>query len=396
VIDKRKVLKNKSLLLGVTGGVASYKSVELVRRLIDEGASVSVIMTEAAQKFVTPLSLEIASRNTVYTDLFSHPMAHITLPAHADFMVIAPATANLIGKFARGLADDLLSTCLLAFRGKVLIAPSMNWRMYTNAVVQENLASLLSRGVVQVGPEEGRLACGEEGPGRMSEVPDIVAAVESVLAKKDLLNERILVTAGPTREYIDPVRFISNRSSGKMGYAVARAALRRGADVILISGSTSLHRPQGVNFIPVETAEDMLRKVREEIPSSTVLVMAAAVADFMPREKSPGKIAKKDGLLLPLVRTPDILMEVSREKSRPFLVGFAAETGGKVGNAKKKLQEKKLDLIVFNDVTEPGAGFDVDTNKVILIDSKEQKKLPLLSKDEVADALLDRITEIKA
>ncbi|MDQ7786832.1 MAG: bifunctional phosphopantothenoylcysteine decarboxylase/phosphopantothenate--cysteine ligase CoaBC [Thermodesulfovibrionales bacterium] len=390
------MLKNKSLLLGVTGGVASYKSVELVRRLIDEGMSVSVIITEAAQKFVTPLSLEIASRNTVYTDLFSHPMAHITLPSQADFMVIAPATANLIGKFAHGLADDLLSTCLLAFRGKVLIAPSMNWRMYTNVVVQENLASLLSRGVVQVGPEEGKLACGEEGPGRMSEVPDIVAAVKSALAKKDLANERILVTAGPTREYIDHVRFISNRSSGKMGYAVARAALRRGADVTLISGNTSLHRPQGVTFIPVETAEDMLRTVREKIPSSTVLVMTAAVADFMPREKSPWKIEKKDGLLLNLVRTPDILMEISREKNRPFLVGFAAETGEKVGNAKKKLKEKKLDLIVFNDVTEPGAGFDVDTNKVILIDAKEQKKLPLLSKDEVADAILDRITEIKA
>lgn len=390
------MLKNKSLLLGVTGGVAAYKSVGLVRRLIDEGASVSVVMTEAAKKFVTPLSLEIASRNTVYTDLYSHPMAHITLPAHADLMVIAPATANLIGKFAHGLADDLLSTCLIAFRGNVLIAPSMNWRMYSNSAVRENLAALLSRGVIQVGPEEGRLACGEEGPGRMSEIPDIVAAVQSAFSKKDLTEERILVTAGPTREYIDHVRFISNRSSGKMGYAIARAALRRGAEVTLISGSTSLHRPMGVKFIPAETARDMLHRVREGITSASILIMAAAVADFMPREKFPGKIKKTEGLLLDLERTPDILTEISSEKHRPFLAGFAAETGNRVENARQKLKEKRLDLIIFNDVTEPDAGFDGDTNKVTLIDAQAEKQLPLLSKDEVAEVILDRIRELKA
>jgi phosphopantothenoylcysteine decarboxylase / phosphopantothenate---cysteine ligase len=395
VINKRKVLKNKSVLLGVTGGVAAYKSVELARRLKDEGASVSVVMTGAAQRFVTPLSLEIASQNTVYTDPYTHPMSHITLPAGADIMLIAPATANLIGKFAHGIADDLLSTTLLSFRGTVLIAPAMNWRMYDNPVVRENLKSLLSQGVFQVGPEEGKLACGEEGPGRMSEVPDIIEAVKHALSKKDLVNERIIVTAGPTREYLDPIRFISNRSSGKMGYALAKAALRRGAEVTLISGSTSLHRPKGVNFIPVETTEDMLRAVSEEIPSATVLIMAAAVADFKPEDISPGKIEKTDSLFLKLMKTSDILLEISRKKRRPFIVGFAAETGGKTENAKKKLKEKNLNLIVFNDVTESGAGFDVDTNRVVLIDTKEEREIPLLSKDAVAEKIFDRIRELK-
>jgi len=395
VINKRKVLKNKSVLLGVAGGVAAYKSVELVRRLKDEGASVSVIMTGAAQRFVTPLSLEIASQNTVYTDPYTHPMSHITLPAGADIMLIAPATANLIGKFAHGIADDLISTALLSFRGTVLVAPAMNWRMYENPVVRENLKSLLSRGVFQVGPEEGKLACGEEGPGRMSEVPDIIEAVRHALSKKDLVNERIIVTAGPTREYLDPIRFISNRSSGKMGYALAKAALRRGAEVTLISGSTSLHRPKGVNFIHVETTEDMLRTVNEEIPSATVLIMAAAVADFKPADISSEKIKKTDGLTVKLLKTSDILLEISKKKRRPFIVGFAAETGGKTENAKKKLKEKKLDLIVFNDVTEPGAGFDADTNRVVLIDTKEEREIPLLSKDAVAERIFDRIRELK-
>jgi phosphopantothenoylcysteine decarboxylase/phosphopantothenate--cysteine ligase len=395
VINKRKVLKNKSVLLGVTGGVAAYKSVDLVRRLKDEGASVSVIMTGAAQRFVTPLSLEIASQNTVYTDLYTHPMSHITLPAGADIMLIAPATANLIGKCAHGIADDLLSTSLLSFRGTMLIAPSMNWRMYENPVVRENLKSLLSRGVFQVGPEEGKLACGEEGPGRMSEVPDIIEAVKHALSKKDFANERIIVTAGPTREYLDPIRFIANRSSGKMGYALAKEALRRGAGVTLISGSTSLHRPKGVNFIPAETTEDMLRAVSGEIPSATVLIMAAAVADFKPADISSEKIKKTDSLTVKLLKTSDILLEISKKKRRPFIVGFAAETGRKTANAKKKLKEKKLDLIVFNDVTEPGAGFDADTNRVVLIDTKEEREIPLLSKDAVAEIIFDRIRELK-
>lgn len=394
--NERKVLKDKSVLLGVTGGVAAYKAVDLIPRLREEGSSVTVIMTEASRNFITPLSLEIASQNKVYSDLFSDPMTHIKLPANADVMVIAPATANMIGKFARGIADDLLSTGLLSFRGKVVIAPSMNWRMYENPIFQENLRYLVSHGVIQVGPEKGDLACGEEGMGRMADVPDIVECIKSSLTKKDLLEDKIVVTAGPTREHLDPVRFISNRSSGKMGYAIAKAALRRGADVTLISGHSSLRQPGGVNFISVETAADMFDAVIKEVDLSTVLIMSAAVSDFMPTEKSKRKIRKSAEMLVKLVGTPDILSEVGKKRNRPFIIGFAAETGGGIERAKKKLREKNMDMIIFNDVTEAGSGFGVDTNRVVIIDKGEEIKLPLLSKDSVADAILDRLVEIRA
>jgi phosphopantothenoylcysteine decarboxylase/phosphopantothenate--cysteine ligase len=393
--NERKVLKNKSILLGVTGGVAAYKSIDLTRRLKEEGSSVTVILTRAAGNFVTPLSLEIASQNKVYSDLFTNPMSHISLPACADVMVIAPATANIIGKFANGIADDLVSTCLLSFYGKTVIAPAMNWRMYDNAVVRRNLRSLLLRGVVQVGPEKGPLACGEEGMGRMADVSDIIESIKFSLAKKDLLNEKVLVTAGPTREYLDPVRFLSNRSSGKMGYAVARAAFRRGAEVTLISGPSLLEQPKGINFLSAETAEDMLKAVSEELRESTVLIMSAAVSDFRPLERSAGKIRKNEDLVVRLARTPDILSLMSRKKNRPFIIGFAAETGRKIGNARKKLHEKNVDMIVFNDVSEAGSGFDADTNRVILIDKEDERELPLMSKNSVADAILDRMIEIK-
>jgi phosphopantothenoylcysteine decarboxylase/phosphopantothenate--cysteine ligase len=396
VKNERKVLRNKSILLGVTGGVAAYKAVDLIRRLREEGSSVTVIMTEAAKNFITPLSLEVASQDRVYSDLFSNPMAHITLPFNADVMVIAPATANIIGKFARGIADDLLSTSLLSFRGKVIIAPSMNWRMYENPVFQENLRYLLSRGVIQVGPEKGGLACGEEGLGRMSDVSEIVESIKSSLTKKDLLKEKVIVTAGPTREYLDPVRFISNRSSGRMGYAIAGAALRRGAEVTLISGHSSLSPPKGVNFIPVETAADMFEAVNKELNLSTVLIMSAAVSDFMPSKKFKNKIEKSGELLLKLNKTPDILSEVGKKKNRPFIIGFAAEAGRGVERAEKKLKEKNMDMIIFNDVTEVGSGFDVDTNKVVIIDKEKKIKLPLMSKNSVADAILDRLVEIRA
>ena len=393
--NERKVLRNKSILLGVTGGVAAYKAVDLIRRLREEGSSVTVIMTEAAKNFITPLSLEVASQDRVYSDLFSDPMAHITLPFNADVMVIAPATANIIGKFARGIADDLLSTSLLSFRGKVIIVPSMNWRMYENPVFQENLRYLLSRGVIQVGPEKGGLACGEEGLGRMSDVSEIVESIKSSLTKKDLLKEKVIVTAGPTREYLDPVRFISNRSSGRMGYAIAGAALRRGAEVTLISGHSSLNLPKGVNFIPVETAADMFEAVNKELNLSTVLIMSAAVSDFMPSKKFKNKIEKSGELLLKLNKTPDILSEVGKKKNRPFIIGFAAEAGRGVERAEKKLKEKNMDMIIFNDVTEVGSGFDVDTNKVVIIDKEKKIKLPLMSKNSVADAILDRLVEIR-
>ncbi len=394
--NKRKALRNKSVLLGVTGGVAAYKAVDLVRRLRDEGLSVTVIMTEVAQHFVTPLSLEIASQKKVYLNIFHEPMAHINLPAEADVMVIAPATANIIGKCARGIADDLLSTSFLSFRGKVIIAPAMNWRMYESPILQENLKHLLSHRVIQVGPEKGSLACGEEGMGRMADISDIVESTLSSVTEKDLRREKILVTAGPTREYLDPVRFFSNRSSGKMGYAIARAALRRGADVTLISGHSLLQQPKGIRFVSVETASDMLEAVEKEVRSSTVLIMSAAVSDFMPAEKYTDKIEKADNLTLKLNRTPDIISEVSKKRRRPFIIGFAAETGRRIGRARKKLKEKKMDMIVFNDVTEIGSGFDTDTNRVIIIDREKETELPRMSKDSVADAILDKFVEVKA
>ena len=390
------MLRNKSILLGVTGGVAAYKSLDLIRRLREEGSSVTVLMTGAAKNFVTPLSLEVASGHRVYADIFSDPMSHITLPANTDIFVIAPATANIIGKFANGIADDLLSTCLLSFRGKTVIAPAMNWRMYENPVFQKNLKTLLSLGVIQVGPEKGSLACGEEGIGKMADVPDIIESLKSALANKDLLNEKILVTAGPTREYLDPVRFLSNRSSGKMGYAIARAALRRGAEVTLISGPSSLDKPKGVHFISVETAGDMFNAVTSELPSSTVLIMAAAVSDFTPAEMSQKKLEKSEKLILHLERSPDIIAAAGKIKKKPFIIGFAAETGQKTENAKKKLKEKNMDMIIFNDVTEAGSGFDVDTNKVIIIEVEKEISLPVLSKDAVADAILDRMVKIRA
>ena len=393
---ERKGLRNKSVLLGVSGGAAAYKAVELIRRLKDEGALVTVIMTEAAKKFITPLSLEIASQNKVCSDLFGDPMIHITLPSHADIMVVAPATANTIGKFAGGIADNLLTTCLLSFAGKVVLAPSMNWRMYENPFFQENLNRLLSRGVIHVGPEKGSLACGEEGIGRMSDIPEIIEAIKSALSRKDLVKEKILVTAGPTRDYLDPVRFISNRSSGKMGYAIARAALRRGAEVVLVSGPSALGKPKGVKFIPVETTVDMINAVNQELPSSTVLIMSAAVSDFTTVKSSRGKIEKSGELLLKLHRTPDILSEIGKRKRRPFIIGFAAETGEKIERAKRKFKEKNMDIIVFNDVTKAGSGFEVDTNKVVIIDRKKELKLPLLSKDSVADEILNRLVELKA
>ena len=348
-------LKNKSVLLGVSGGVAAYKAVELVRRLKDEGASVTVIMTGAAANFITPLSLEVASQNRVYSSLFDAPMAHIDLPSKADVFVIAPATANIIAKLAHGIADDLLSTCFLSYQGSMVIAPSMNWKMYENRIFQENLQKIKSLGVLQVGPEKGSLACGEEGLGRLSDIQDIMEAVRSAVTRKDLSKEKIVVTAGPTREYIDPVRFISNRSSGKMGYALAKAARDRGADVTLISGPSSLQRPFGLKFVQVETSEEMLGAVEKETSDdTTVLIMSAAVADFKPQERSSTKIEKSESMALTLLKADDIISQITCRSKRPFVIGFAAETGNNIDRAEKKLQKKNMDMIVFNNVSEPG------------------------------------------
>jgi phosphopantothenoylcysteine decarboxylase / phosphopantothenate---cysteine ligase len=387
-------LQNRKILLGVTGSIAAYKSVDLARKLVEEKASVHVIMTNAARYFITPLTFEVVSQNKVHFNLFDDPISHITLTADADLMVIAPITANMISKFAQGIGDDLLSTCILSFRGKVIIVPAMNLRMYENGMVQDNLRRLLAHGIVKVGPERGSLACGEEGIGRMADIQRILETVKAVISSKDLLKRRILVTAGPTREYLDPVRFISNRSSGKMGFAIARAALRRGAEVVLMSGPSSLEPPYEVEYIPVDTASEMREALLRNMSGCNALIMAAAVADFMPLMKEDRKIEKSDRMMLEFVKTPDILSEVGSMEKRPLLIGFAAETGHDLSSAKRKLLEKGIDMIVFNNLSSKGSGFDVDTNEITLIDRETVSPFPLMTKDEAADVILDRVVQL--
>jgi phosphopantothenoylcysteine decarboxylase/phosphopantothenate--cysteine ligase len=352
-------------------------------------------MTDAAKKFVAPLAFEVASQKKVHSDLFADPMSHVSLAADADILVVAPASANSIGKFAGGIADDLLSTCMLLVTGKVLLAPAMNWRMYENRVLQRNLQFLISQGMLQVGPERGSLACGEDAIGRMADVPEILEATRSALSKKDLSGRKILVTAGPTREHLDPVRFLSNRSSGKMGFAIARAAIRRGAAVTLVSGPSQIKPPSHAKFVAVETAAAMREAILDNLDDCTALIMTAAVADFSPVRREDKKLDKSDGLLLNLQKTPDILAEIGAMKRRPLLVGFSAETGQDLSRSQKKLREKGADVMVFNNVESPGSGFDVDTNEITMIEGDGvTTTLPLMSKDEVADALLDRVSHL--
>jgi phosphopantothenoylcysteine decarboxylase/phosphopantothenate--cysteine ligase len=389
----KAVLKNKKILLGITGSVAAYKSIELTRRLVEEGASVQVVMTDAASRFATPLSFEVASRQKVYSDMFADPLSHISLPSDADVFVVAPATANSIGKFAQGIADDLLSTCMLSFRGKIVIAPAMNWRMYENPVFRKNMESLRSLGALQVGPGTGNLACGDNAVGRMADVAEIIEAVRSALSTKDFSGRKFVVTAGPTREYIDPVRFLSNRSSGKMGFAIARAAMRRGAAVTLITGPTHLDSPPNAEVVAVETAAEMREAVLRSV-GCDVLVMTAAVADFAPAARGEQKIEKGDSLTLKLVKTPDILAEIGAMQKKPFLVGFSAETGPDIERARRKGIEKKVDIMVFNNVLSPGSGFDVDTNEITIISKDGIISVPLTTKDGAAEALLDRVAHL--
>ncbi|HMK55619.1 MAG TPA: bifunctional phosphopantothenoylcysteine decarboxylase/phosphopantothenate--cysteine ligase CoaBC [Dissulfurispiraceae bacterium] len=388
-------MNGNSILVGVTGSVAAYKALDLVKRLKSEGASVSVIMTASAQRFITPLSMQIASQNTVYTDMFEHPLSHIGLPAGADLFVVAPASANILGKYANAIADDMLSTTLLAYGGNVILAPAMNWRMYSNPILQKQLDYLISLGVRTVGPEKGSLACGEEGIGRMADLEAIMQTIHGALTPSDLKGENVLVTAGPTREPLDPVRFLSNRSSGKMGYAIARNAARRGADVTLVSGPVALNAPFGVRLLSVETAAEMKKVVSDHVREASVLVMCAAVADFAPEKVEKTKIEKTDSITLKLRKNPDILSSVASLDRRPFVVGFAAETGSNIDRARKKMNDKKADMIVFNDVSKEGAGFDSDTNEVVILDRKGEKALPMMGKDAVAAAIFDRIAELR-
>ncbi len=396
------MLKGRKIILGVTGGIAVYKAAELVRELVRSGAEVFVVMTRSAQAFITPLTFQTLSGNKVTTELFSlieeSEIGHIALADRAELLVIAPATANIIGKIAGGIADDMLTTIVMATKAPVLLAPAMNVHMWENPICQENIQKLRGRGFHFIDPEAGELACGYEGKGRLAEIPAIVEEIRSILSPKDLSGETILVTAGPTEEPIDPVRFLSNRSSGKMGFAVARAARLRGARVILVSGPSALPAPSGVKFIAVRTAAEMREAVLGSLPGVSVLVMAAAVSDYRPKATSPEKIKKSQAeLTLPLELNPDILREAGQRKEKRLLIGFAAETESLLANARKKLAEKNLDLIVANDVSLPGAGFAVDTNMVKLIDrSGKIEELPLMDKEDLADRVLDRVLLLRS
>ena len=396
------------ITLGVTGGIAAYKSAELVRRLQDEGHTIQVVMTRAAQEFITPLTFAALSGQRVIVDLFStsargennleSAIDHIAVAQSTDLLLVAPATADILAKFARGIADDFLSTLYLASTAPVVAAPAMNVNMWQHEATQENLATLRARGVRIVEPNEGYLACGMTGPGRLASQVEILKAVEEVLrGRQDLDGERVLVTAGPTREDIDPVRFLSNRSSGKMGYAVARAAARRGAKVVLVTGPTALETPRGVERVDVRSAEDMLRAVEARFPECTLALFAAAVADYRAVEPSESKIKRtQDALTLRLEPNPDILATVAREKGDRLVVGFAAETDNVAENARKKLAQKNADVMVANDVTAEGAGFDVDTNMVTLLSCDGRDlALPRLTKAEVAERILDEVLRLR-
>lgn len=394
--------KKSSIVLGVSGGIACYKAVELVRLMIKAGMTVRVIMTRGAMEFVTPLTFQTLSGSPVATETFNltqeSEIGHINLADSADLFVIAPATANIIGKIANGIADDLLTTVLMATQAQVLIAPAMNIHMYDNPILQENLRKLRRVGYRVMEPGDGFLACGYEGKGRLPEPEQIFEEVCRLLKKKDLAGERLLVTAGPNREPIDPVRYVSNRSSGKMGYAVARAALRRGAQVTLVSGPTALEPPAGARVLSVETAKEMLAAVQKEFPSCSAVVMAAAVADYHVAEVADKKLKRGKGPLeIRLEPNADILKELAAAKGGKLLIGFAAETNDLLANAQKKLREKNLDLIVANDVTQEGSGFDGNTNIATLIDrSGAARSLPMMTKDELADKILDQLLILKS
>lgn len=393
--------QQRTVVLGVTGGIACYKAVELVRLLVKNGFKVRVIMTRGAMEFVTPLTFQTLSGNPVATETFSltqeSEIGHINLADSADLFVIAPATANVIGKLASGIADDLLTTVLMATQAPVLLAPAMNIHMYENVIVQENLRKLRRVGYHIMDPAEGYLACGYEGKGRLPDPEKISDEIERLLRKKDLAGENFLITAGPSREPLDPVRYISNRSSGKMGYALARAALRRGATVALVSGPTALEPPSGARLIEVNTAAEMREAVLKEYPHSSAVIMAAAVADYHAVAPSGQKIKRGVGdLELRLIPNPDILKELGQNKDGKWLVGFAAETENLTANAQKKLHEKNLDIVIANNVAEEGSGFDGDTNVGTIIDrTGAVRSLPLMSKDDLADCIYDHYLALK-
>jgi phosphopantothenoylcysteine decarboxylase / phosphopantothenate---cysteine ligase len=394
------------IALGVTGGVAAYKAAELVRRLQQEKLDVQVVMTRAAQEFITPLTFAALTGQKVITGMFSDAGAapanvesaieHIAVAQRIDMLLVAPATADILGKFANGIADDFLTTLYLATKAPVVVAPAMNVNMWEHAATQQNLVTLRSRGVHVVDPDEGYLACGMTGAGRLASTDAIAQKVCSVLGlRHDFSGRTVLVTAGPTCEDLDPVRFLTNRSSGKMGYAIAEAATRRGARVILVSGPADLKVPEGVDWVPVRSTQEMRKAVFERAPEADVIIMAAAVADYRPAAAQASKLKRAEGrITLDLEPTPDILAELAsaRGARRAFLVGFAAETDSLAENARAKLARKGADIIVANDVTLEGAGFDVDTN-IVTIFMRDGREIPLpkMSKFDVANRLLDTV-----
>jgi len=392
-------LTNRTVVLGVTGSIAAYKAADLASQLTQAGAKVEVIMTEAATEFITPITFRSIAGRPVVTEMFElaseYSVEHVALAEAADIMVIAPATANIIAKLAAGIADDMLCCTVLATKAPVIVAPAMDVNMYESPVTQENLAKLRARDFNIVGPAYGRLASGKTGLGRLADIDEILGAISQVLGKSgDLGGKRIVVTAGGTQEPVDPVRCLTNRSSGKMGYALAEAARDRGAQVVLVSAPSALSRPTGVDMVDVRTVQEMYEAVKKAATKADALIMAAAVADYRPVRVSERKIKRQQAsaLTLELERTPDILGQV---KGKLLRVGFAAESENLVANAKEKLHNKRLDLIVANDITAADSGIGADTNQVVIIDRRDKvEELPLLPKREVADRILDKVVEL--
>lgn len=394
------MLKDKTIVLGVTGGIAVYKVADLVSKLKKKGAKVEVIMTKAATEFITPLTFQTMSENVVHTEMFhilDHTdVEHISLAQKPDVILIAPATANTIGKIANGIADNLLTTVIMASDKKIIFAPAMNTKMYENSIFQENIKKLNKLGYEFIPPGSGRLACGDYGAGKMAEPQEIVDYLIKYFTPNDLLDKNIIITAGPTREALDPIRFMSNHSSGKMGYALAEDAINRGAKVTLISGPTSLKSPKGANTINVETTEEMLNAVSKYFHNCDVLIKAAAPSDYKPEKFSPIKIKKsgenKDELIIKYIKNPDIAAYFGKQKKNQIIVGFAAETNNLYDYAMGKLIKKNFDFIIANDVSREGAGFNVDTNIVSIIDKTgEIEDFPMMDKKEVARIILDKI-----
>lgn len=397
------MLKGKTVVIGVSGGIAVYKACDVVSRLKKLNANVHVIMTKSATEFVTPLTFQSLSQNYVVSDMFEEPktwdVEHISLAKKADVFLIAPATANVIGKVANGIADDMLTTTVMATTGKVLIAPAMNTNMYRNPILQRNISILKELGYNFVDPDSGRLACGDIGEGKLASPEKIVDAVVDLFNedKKDLLGKKIMITAGPTVESIDPVRYLTNRSTGKMGYAIAKMAANRGVDVTLVSGPTNIEPPSNIKkLIKVQSAKDMYDAIIDNFDENQVIIKSAAVADYKPKNYSDKKIKKSnDDLIIELDRNKDIAYELGKIKKNKILVGFAAETNDLIENAKGKISKKNLDFIVANDLTESGAGFGTDTNIVKIIDKDGNiAKYPQMKKDEVADVILDKVKSL--